>query len=199
MVSSSADQAPAVDHRRAIADRNRAAILDASERLLAQHRPLNMAAVAAEAGVSRPTLYAHFKTLGDVLRAGVGRAVETSRAAMEAAEPSAGAADQAIERMLETSWTTLASFESVVRGAVEYLPVEYLHSSHAPLYSMTMEVIERGQREGLFRTDLHPQWLVTAYYALIHAADELARTHEAQREQVLEMLKATVRDLLRKQ
>ena len=58
-----------IDHRRATAERNAAAILDATERLLAQHAPLSMAAIATEAGVSRPTLYAHHKTLGDVVEA----------------------------------------------------------------------------------------------------------------------------------
>jgi AcrR family transcriptional regulator len=47
-----------VDHRRATADRNAAAILDATERLLERGAALNMRAIAAEAGVSRPTLYA---------------------------------------------------------------------------------------------------------------------------------------------
>jgi len=76
-----------VDHRRAVADRNRAAILDAAERLLADHSALNMAALAAAAGVSRPTLYAHFKTIPDVLEATVERVVQRSAAAIEAAEP----------------------------------------------------------------------------------------------------------------
>ncbi len=47
---------PKVDHRRAIAERNAAGILDAVERLLQRGSSLNMAAIAAEAGVSRPTL-----------------------------------------------------------------------------------------------------------------------------------------------
>ena len=41
--------------------------LDAAERLLVERSPLNMAALASAAGVSRPTLYAHFKTIADVL------------------------------------------------------------------------------------------------------------------------------------
>jgi AcrR family transcriptional regulator len=39
-----------VDHRRAVADRNRRGILDAAERLLAEHSALTMAALAVEAG-----------------------------------------------------------------------------------------------------------------------------------------------------
>jgi TetR/AcrR family transcriptional regulator, mexCD-oprJ operon repressor len=185
-----------VDHRRAVADRNRKAILDATERLLARRNALSMAAVAAEAGVSRPTLYAHFKTLAAVVEAGVARAVDESIAAIEEAEPQAGPADAALERMVETSWTRLAGLESFARGAAEYLPVESMHRSHAPLMALTLGVIERGQGEGAFRSDLPADWLVRAYYALVHSADELVRDGGHDRAEVLAMLKTTIRDLL---
>lgn len=185
-----------VDHRRAVADRNRQAILDATERLLARRDALSMAAVAAEAGVSRPTLYAHFKTLADVVEAGVERAVQQSIAAIEEAEPQAGPADAALERMVETSWTRLAGLESFARGAAEHLPVESLHRSHAPLMALTLGVIERGQAEGVFRADLPPDWLVSAYYALVHSADELVRAGAHDRGQALAMLKTSIHDLL---
>src|SRR5205085_7062427 len=90
---------PKVDHRRAIAERNAAGILDALERLGARGAAVNMAAIAAEAGVSRPTLYAHYKTLGAVVEAAAERTVVASRAAFEAARPQDGPADQALERM----------------------------------------------------------------------------------------------------
>jgi TetR/AcrR family transcriptional repressor of mexCD-oprJ operon len=189
----------AIDHRRAIADRNRASILDAVERLLAARQPLNMQALAAEAGISRPTLYAHFKTLADVLEAAVDRVVQETVVAIEAAEPAAGPADQAVARMIETSWKQLAGFEAVARGVGEHLPVEQLHRTHAPLVGLTLAVVERGQSDGVFRTDLPAEWLVRAYYALVHAADEQVRGHGAGRKQSLEMLKTTVLDLLRAQ
>ena len=103
----------ATDHRRAVADRNRAAILDATERLLAQRTPLSMAAVASAAGVSRPTLYAHFKALADVLEAAVARSVAASMGAMEAARPGDGPADAALERLVEASWTHLAAYDAL--------------------------------------------------------------------------------------
>src|SRR5436190_1560104 len=94
----------AVDHRRATAQRNAAAILDATTRLLQRGAPLNMRAIAAEAGVSRPTLYAHYNTIGEVVEAVVGRAVSASVAAIEAAEPGTGPADEALERVATASW-----------------------------------------------------------------------------------------------
>jgi TetR/AcrR family transcriptional regulator, mexCD-oprJ operon repressor len=184
-----------VDHRRAVADRNRRGILDATERLLAKRAPLSMAAIAAEAGLSRPTLYAHFKTLPDVLEAAVKRSVDDSLEAIEGAEPEVGPADEALERMLEASWRQLAGYDALARGAAEYLPTESLHRTHAPLMAQTAGVIERGQANGTFRRDLSIPWLVNVYYSLIHAADELARTRGVQRSEVLTMLKSTIHDL----
>jgi AcrR family transcriptional regulator len=186
-----------VDHRRAVADRNRAAILDAVERLLSSRQPLNMAALAAEAGVSRPTLYAHFKTLSEVLEAAVERVVLDTVATIEATEPDQGPADEALLRMIDASWHKLATVEALATGAAEHLPTEFLHRAHVPVMTLTLGVIERGQREGTFRTDLPSQWLMRAYTALIHAADEMARSHGASRKRSLQILKTSVMDLLR--
>ncbi|HEU4974977.1 MAG TPA: TetR/AcrR family transcriptional regulator [Baekduia sp.] len=184
-----------VDHRRATADRNRAAILDAAERLLAERTPLSMAAVAGAAGVSRPTLYAHFKTLADILEAAVARAVDESVDAVDAALPREGPADAALMRMLETSWSRLAGFDALARGAAEHLSAEHLHRSHAPLMQRLAALVARGQADGSFRDDLPATWLVRVFYALVHTADELARSAEATREESLALLRTTVRDL----
>lgn len=188
-----------VDHRRAVADRNRAAILEAVGRLLASRQPLNMAALAAEAGVSRPTLYAHFKTLAQVLEAAVEQVVLDTVATVEATEPDEGPADEALLRMVEASWQKLAAVEDLATGAAEHLPTEYLHRAHVPLMSITLSVIERGQRDGTFRSDLDPHWLMHAYTALIHAADQMARGQGPSRKRSLEMLKTSLLDLLRAQ
>ncbi|HSC90373.1 MAG TPA: TetR family transcriptional regulator [Gaiellaceae bacterium] len=187
---------PAVDHRRAIAERNAAAILDATERLLAERGTLSMAAIASEAGVSRPTLYAHFRTLGDVVEAAVGRVIGASLAAVEAADPDAGPADEALERMLATSWSQLARQDALARVAAEHVPSGHLHRAHAPLMARTRALLERGQREGVFRSDLPADWLVTVFYALVHGADEHARAQGMDRADGLELLSTTIRDVV---
>ena len=49
------------EHQQAIADRNVTAILDATEELLAQRGQATISAVAKHSGVSRVTVYAHFR------------------------------------------------------------------------------------------------------------------------------------------
>lgn len=55
-------QEPGTDHRRATAERNVEAILDAAAALLERGSQASIMAVATEAGVSRVTVYAHFAT-----------------------------------------------------------------------------------------------------------------------------------------
>jgi AcrR family transcriptional regulator len=186
---------PAIDHRRATAERNAAAILDATERLLAKRSALSMAAVAAEAGVSRPTLYAHHKTLGDVVEAAAARLVESSIAAFDAARPDEGAPGEALTRVLAASWGELARHQVLVAAGAEYLPADHVHRTHRPLMIRFKRLVERGQKDGSFRTDLSADWLVTTFYALVHSADEHARTHRVSRAKTLELLTKTVLEL----
>jgi TetR/AcrR family transcriptional repressor of mexCD-oprJ operon len=186
---------PAVDHRRAIAERNGAAILDATERLLARRAGLSMAAVAAEAGVSRPTLYAHFGSLSEVVEAAVARAVDASRDAVTAAAPGDGPADAALRRMLAASWGRLARQDALARAAAEHLPSGHVHRTHAPLMETLLALVERGQRDGSFRSDLPAAWLVTMFFALVHGADDHARAQRVRRAEAFELLERTVGDL----
>jgi hypothetical protein len=53
-------------------------------------------------------------------------------------------------------------------------------------------LVERGQRDGAFRTDLPADWLVTTFYSLVHGADDHARTHGLDRSEALDMLRTTI-------
>ena len=177
-----------VDHRRAIAERNAAGILDATARLLERGAGLNMRAIAAEAGVSRPTLYAHHKTITDVVEAVIERAVRESVAAIEAARPETGPADAALERVAGASWNQLARFESMARGATEYISATSLHRTHAPIMGHVRALVARGQADGTFREDLPTDWLVTMYFSLVHGAADHARAHRMKRDEALGLL-----------
>jgi AcrR family transcriptional regulator len=186
---------PPVDHRRATAERNATAILDATERLLARHAPVSMAAVASEAGVSRPTLYAHHKALPDLIEAAVVRAVEETLAAVEGAGIDDGPAGEALDRMIAASWAKLGTLGHFADAAAEHLTARWVQRTHAPLMARLTGLVERGQRERAFRTDLPADWLVPAFFALVHAADELARERRLTRADALAMLTTSVHDL----
>jgi TetR/AcrR family transcriptional repressor of mexCD-oprJ operon len=185
----------AVDRRRAIAQRNAAAILDATERLLARRTPLSIVAIAAEAGVSRPTLYAHYKSIAQIVEAAVERSVVASLAAFGDAKPQEGPADQALLRMTEASWHQLGRYEALARGAAEHLTTGALHRTHEAMLAPLHALIERGRHDGTFRTDVPTDWLMTLYLALVHGADEHAAGHDIDRTQALQLLQTSLTDL----
>src|SRR5690349_18821789 len=87
--------------------RSAEAILDAVERLLNRGEPLTILALAKESGVSRPTVYAHYKTVGAAVEAAVERTVVRSTAAFAAARPEEGPPADALARLVAASWGQL--------------------------------------------------------------------------------------------
>jgi TetR/AcrR family transcriptional regulator, mexCD-oprJ operon repressor len=179
------------DHRRALAERNTASILDAVERLLARGTPLSMLAIAAEAGVSRPTLYARFKSVGQIVEAAVERSVIESMASFTAARPDEGPPLEALERMLDASWNELARYEPLTRGAFDHMSPGAVHRTHDAMIAPLSALVERGRRAGDFRADVPAEWLVSMYFALVHGAEDHARTHGTDRAEALALLKTT--------
>jgi AcrR family transcriptional regulator len=190
----SAEQAQ--DFRQAIAERNVEAILDAAQRLLERREQPNISAVAAEAGVSRPTVYAHFPDRQRLLEALVERAVRHTMTAIESAEPERGPAGDALQRLLAASWEELARNEETARAAASELSADAMRRAHHAARAVIRELVERGRREGTFRSDVGADWLVTSSLALIHAAAEEVRAGELDSEGALHALSLTVADLL---
>jgi TetR/AcrR family transcriptional regulator, mexCD-oprJ operon repressor len=184
------------DQRQAIAERNVGAILDGAERLLERREQASISSVAAEAGVSRPTVYAHFRDGERLIEALVERAVRRSMAALESAEPERGPALDALRRVLATSWEELGRNEEIARAAAAELSADAMRRAHGAARAVLLELIERGRQEGTFRTDLPSGWLVTSCLALIHAAAEEVRETELEPSAALDVLSVTVTDLL---
>ena len=63
---------------------------------------------------------------------------------------------------------------------------------------MIRKLIERGRKDGSFRTDVPVGWLVTTTLALVHAAAEEVRTGELDAEAARSTLTLTITDLLRR-
>lgn len=183
------------DRRRATAEHNLEAILDAAQRLLQRGRQASISAVAAEAGVSRPTVYAHFRDRRRLLEALTERAVERSTEAIESANPQRGPPADALQRLLAVSWEQLGQHEEIARATAADLSAGAMRRAHEAVRAVIGELTERGRREGAFRTDVPIDWLVTACLALIHAAAEEARRGELDSDAALQALSVTVADL----
>jgi TetR/AcrR family transcriptional regulator, mexCD-oprJ operon repressor len=185
----------ATDHRRRIADRNVAAILDAAETLLERRAAVSIAAVAATAGVSRVTVYAHFATWEALLEAVVERAARRTTAALEAADPDHGPPLAALERVLVAGWRELARNSAIAQAAAEQLSPAALARAHHPIGHRLGRLVERGRADGSFRADLPAAWLLTSALALIHAGAQEVRAGRIDEPDALHVLSVTVRDL----
>jgi TetR/AcrR family transcriptional repressor of mexCD-oprJ operon len=186
---------PAVDHRRATAVRNIEAILDAAERLLGSGRQAAIAAVANEAGVSRVTVYAHFRTREQLLEAVVERTVRRTTEALDAVGPEDGPPLDALQRLIEVGWRDLERNNAIAQAAAEQLSAEALRQTHEAAHRRLRKLVDRGRREGAFRRDVPAEWLVTAFHALVHAAGDDVRAGRMRPNAALDALSATVRDI----
>jgi AcrR family transcriptional regulator len=181
--------------REAIAERNLEAILDAAEHLLARGQQPSVSAVASEAGVSRPTVYAHFPDRKRLLEALVERSVRRAMDAVEAAEPERGPALAALPRLLARSWQEIGRHETIGAVSAGQLSGESMRRSHESARTVIGNLLERGQRERAFRTDVPTGWLVTSCLALVHAAAEEVRTGLLDPQRALDVLTLAVREL----
>jgi TetR/AcrR family transcriptional regulator, mexCD-oprJ operon repressor len=182
---------PPTDHRRAAAQRSVEAILDAAERLLASGADTSTSAVAAAAGVSRVTLYAHFPTRGDLLEATAARAVSRGAEAIATADLRAGEPAHALDRLIETSWQRLdLTLFEVARGE---LSAAALRRAHEQIDAPILALIRRGRRTGAFGSDVRASWQLATYYALIHAAAEEVNAGRLRPREAIPAVRSTIR------
>jgi AcrR family transcriptional regulator len=158
--------------RRADAARHITAIVDAGLELFATRSNVSMADVAAEAGVGRVTLYAHFPSRVQLLEAVVERALTEAHDLLQVDDFDTGPPDALLARMVRTSWHTLDRYRRLRAVAHAELGEQRLREYHdrADIAERLRRLVTRGQRQGVFRSDLPGEWLVTTTFSLLHAA-----------------------------
>jgi AcrR family transcriptional regulator len=170
----SAKQAP--PRRRADAEHNIAAILEAAVGVLGERPDASMAEIAAAAGVARQTVYAHFESRDALLDAVAERALAEAVAAIDAAELERGAPADALARLVPAWWETVSRHARVLEALAAAFPgTEDVHDFHSPILERLERLVRRGQRAGDFDRRLPAAWVAAAFLGLMHsAADEVA-------------------------
>jgi len=162
--------------RRADAERNIRAIIDAALDALADDPDASMAAIARKAGVVRATVYMHFPTrealLDAVMEDAVGQVAEATRAA----EPTRGEPEEALLRVLHATWQKLSDFQTLLAINTSRLSAKELHRRHQPVMTQFVPLIERGQGKGVFRRDVPVSWHLAMIRAIAHAASAEVRS-----------------------
>ena len=160
--------------RRADAQRNIEAILDAALDCLARDPEASIGEIAAAAGVGRVTLYGHFSSRAELVDAVFVRAIEGGEQALGAVDLD-GDPRKALARLIDSSWQLVDRFRSLLIAAQATLPPGRIRKLHAEPMERVHRLIERGQAEDVFRSDLPASWLVGTMHNVMHgAADEIA-------------------------
>jgi AcrR family transcriptional regulator len=157
-------------------------IIEQAAHVLAEGRGRTMQEIADISGIGRTTLYRHFRTREDLIRAIKLQAFEEARAAISASRPDEGDAEDALRRVI----ANLVSVGDRYRILVEEgTSKEEDVREHTDLGAALYRLVERGQREGAFTTAMSSRWILTAMGGLIMAAiqqvqeGELARNYAA--------------------
>jgi TetR/AcrR family transcriptional repressor of mexCD-oprJ operon len=159
--------------KRADAQRNIEAILDAALACLGRDPDASVGEIAKQAGVGRVTLYGHFPSRADLVAAVFTRTVEHADAALDAIDTD-GDPRQVLVRLIRSAWPLVDQSRAVRVAALAALPAERIHAAHAGPMHRIERLVERGRDEGVFRTDLPASWLVGTLLTIMHgAADEI--------------------------
>jgi len=168
--------ASAPKRRRADAERNINAILNAALEALADDPDASMAEIARRAGVVRATIYMHFPTREALLDAVMENAVAQVAEATRAAEPTKGEPEEALQRVLGATWQKLSDFQTLLAINTSRLSAKELHRRHQPVMTQFVPLMERGQKKGVFRSDVPVSWHLAMIRAIAHAASAEVRS-----------------------
>jgi len=159
----------ALPQQRVDALRNKEAIMTAALQVLARDPDAGLAQVARASGVTRTTIYAHFASREELVEALLVRVIASTAQAIDDSDPSFGPADAALLRVVAASWRQVGEHAGLV-GIVGRTLGDKGPELHAPVRDRLATLLRRGRLEGTFRSDVPEGWLLSAYFALVHAA-----------------------------
>jgi AcrR family transcriptional regulator len=186
---------PARPRRRADAERNIARVVSAARTQLSSNPNATTDEIAQAAGVGRMTLYGHFRTRAELVEAALMDALGSGEHTLAAVDLT-GDARAAMTRLLASSWELVAESAALLAAAEGVLPAGRVRELHEqPVQRMT-DLVQRGRDQGVFRTDLPAEWLVSVVHYILHGAADEVRTGRLAAEDAAEVVTKTVQSVL---
>ncbi|MET8132210.1 TetR/AcrR family transcriptional regulator [Streptomyces sp. NPDC005251] len=178
------DTATPPRRRRSDARRSIDAILDAARVVLGERPDASVEEIAATAGITRQTVYAHFPSRDALVTALVEVAAAEYTALLDDAGLDTAPPADALAQFLGAGWRFIGRYPVVLNAAAARLPRPD-PDPHDVVPPRLERLIQRGQHAGDFDPSLPADWLAAAVLGLQHtAAAQVATgrltTHEAE-------------------
>lgn len=160
------------------ANKNRRALLEASAHVLAADPTASMDEIAARAGLGRATVYRHVAGRDELVQEVAEAALASAARAVRTAAPDDGPALDALRRVLT----------ALVREGAEHRPLLLLGiardaqfaARRADVLAPIAGIVARGVAAGDLRSDLSPEWALSALLALLQTAVSEGRPNPVQ-------------------
>ena len=172
-------QDTATQPRRLRSDARRSidAILNAARITLGERIDASMEEIAASAGVTRQTVYAHFPSRDALVAALVEAAAAEYTALLDDAGLDTAPPTDALARFLGAGWRFLGRYPLLLNATAAGIPRPQ-PDPHDVVPPRLERLIRRGQQTGDFDPSLPASWLTAAVFGLQHtAAAEIAGGH----------------------
>ncbi|WP_327287336.1 TetR/AcrR family transcriptional regulator [Streptomyces sp. NBC_01198] len=162
---------PATPPRRRRSDARRSidAILNAARIVLGERYDASMEDIAATAGVTRQTVYAHFPSRDALVAALVEVAAAEYCALLDAAGLDSAPPAEALAGFLDAGWRFLGRYPVLLNATAARLP-RPASDPHDIVPPRLERLIRRGQQTGDFDPALSAAWLAAAVLGLMHTA-----------------------------
>lgn len=151
--------------------RTRRAILEAAASVLARQRTATLADIARVAQVNRSTVHRYFTDRDDLIRAAVDDSVEAIGRSVEESEIHKGPAVEAMRRLV-LAHLDVGDRLMFLFGDRHTMRVYGVVEPEEPPPDPMIDLIERGQAEGVFDPELDPQWIQRVLWSLVYAGIE---------------------------
>lgn len=151
--------------------------------------------MAEAAGVGRVTMYAHFSSRNELLRAVLDRSMDRVEASFRDVDLDVDPW-VALDQLVAVSWRQLADLTGVLAAAEQALPAEVHREHQTRPMARVRELLLKGQAQGAFRKDQPVTWQSACYLAVLHAAAAEVRADRMSEHEAAEFARQSVRALV---
>jgi AcrR family transcriptional regulator len=172
LMADTLDTAPPPRRRRSDARRSIDAIIGAARTVLGERPDASMEDIAAAAGVTRQTVYAHFPSRDALIAALLHATAAEIITAIDATHLDTAPPADALREFLDICWQLVRRYPLLLDPTLTRTSPPAGDAVHHAAAVRLEQLIRRGQRAGDFDRTLSATWLAVAILELIHIATE---------------------------